>query len=958
MNKDVQTYLTPTCPDLLLNDHQLWLSTLSDEVTHYLMNLVQEDCKQLMRAAIGSQFIRHIIANKIAIIQHWMSDNVLFSQTLSPEYITQEITSQCAQCDDQQALDKTLRQLRQRFMTLIIIQDMTLATFEQTAENMSVMAEACLHVVADFYYRTMIKRYGVPIGHNSKEPQPLLVIGMGKLGGYELNVSSDIDLLFAYVENGQTEGGKKSVDNATFFNRCGQGIINSLNKITADGFVFRVDMRLRPYGQSGSLTSSFSALEKYYLTQGREWERFAMVKARVVAATVFEQKQAIISNATEKLYELLQAFSYRQYIDFSIIESLRHLKELINHEVRRRDLIHDIKLGEGGIREIEFIVQTIQLIRGGREVELRTRNLLFTLDSLAMSEHIEPNDAITLKKAYIFLRNLEHVLQGYNDEQTQVMPTDTLAITRISWILGYSNSTDFTEQYHRYRQSVHKLFNDMIAKSEPVKAPDKKSQTLWKDSEQDITTTSLNGQNNSGDEYLRRHYLYQFRRRHVVASLNDVAKEQLDQVMPLLLSEVESPELLERLLNWVAAIAGRSIYLSLLLENQNIIQLLVTLFDASVWVSEQLTQSPSLLDELLNEEQLLLLPSKAKLKDELRQQLLRVDEHDLESQMETLRYFKLAHSLKAAASEITGQRDLMKTSDYLTYLAEVILDEVLTIAWFELAKRYGEPLGEFIMVGYGKLGGIEMSYSSDLDLVFIYEVAEGTMTQGERSIDSHKFYTRLGQKVIHLLTTRMSSGELYDVDMRLRPSGSSGLLVTTLNAFIRYQEKEAWIWEHQALVRARTVAGSQPLAEKFINLRTSILQKKRELSVLSQEVKSMREKMRKHLDKSDQTTNFDLKHGIGGIVDIEFMVQYAVLAWAHKAPSLTMYTDNIRILECLSAVEQISEDDKQFLISAYQSYRAKAHKLALYQHTAVVKLELFAQERARVLSIWTSLLSE
>ncbi len=909
---------------------------------------------QFFRAVVGSEYFSQTLLKNADDALDWLV--AVANQSLSSAMLMDDIRQQCAGVQNSDELDRALRMSRKKYMLAIIFLDLNRITdCVQTTALVSTLASTCLQVALDFHYSQMTSRFGVPMGRESGQAQPMLIIGMGKLGGGELNLSSDIDLLFAYPESGETQGAKKSIDNQTFFNRCGQAVINSLNTITADGFVFRVDMRLRPYGQSGALTSSFAALAVYYQTQGREWERFAMVKARVVASVVAGERESIIEQSIEELDELLQAFTYRKYIDFSVIESLRNLKDLINQEVRRRALDDDVKLGAGGIREIEFIVQTFQLIRAGRQHTLRERSLLAAMQRLRDLNYIDAEDGAMLKAAYLFLRNLEHLLQAWRDEQTQQMPTDSLAIARLAWLMGCSSSEEFKSAFEQHRRSVHQAFLDVVA--DPDHEKQTEWQVLWKTS-QKSQVTWLQSEEPEVDEPPEVFCLLQdFREQRSIQLLGANARANLDIVLPVILSQVESNEVLKRLLDWLAAIAGRSVYLTLLVENPEIIASLVNLFGSSSWVAEQLTQSPSLLDELLNEESLYRIPSKDWLATELRQQLLRIPEDDLEVQMDALRYFKQSHSLKVAASDLSGKRELMKTSDYLTYLAEVILTEVLALAMTEMSRQYGQPEGDFIMVGYGKLGGIEMSYSSDLDLVFIYQADPQATTPGPKSIDYHTFYTRLGQKIIHLLTTRMNSGQLYEVDMRLRPSGSSGLLVSTMAAFERYQKENAWVWEHQALVRARVVSGAPQLAEQFAQLRQRVLASERDQNLVREEVLKMRDKMREHLLKPGNLSKFDLKQGVGGIVDIEFMVQYAVLAWAHQVPELAKYTDNIRILDALQAEQRIGADSAQFLIDTYQTYRMAAHRLALQQQPAMIDADCYIEERQRVQAIWQSIFS-
>ncbi|ODS24599.1 bifunctional glutamine synthetase adenylyltransferase/deadenyltransferase [Candidatus Endobugula sertula] len=839
----------------------------------------------------------------------------------------------------------------------------------------------------------------MPRGASSKAPQQLLVLGMGKLGGGELNVSSDIDLIFVFSESGETDSDTASIDNQLFFTRLGKRLIKSLNDVTVDGFVFRVDMRLRPYGQSGALVSSFAALENYYMTQGREWERFAAIKARVVACSTLpdiQQSLMLQRKAYEELDQILLPFTYRKYIDYSVVEALRRLKAMIVQEVRRKGMQSNVKLGTGGIRELEFIVQAFQLIRGGRDVQLQQRHWLAVLKPLCVDQTLDEDVVQQLRNSYLFLRKTEHAIQAYQDQQTQQLPIDERLQNVLSWVMGFDNWQSFLSELDRYRNNVSQQFQWVVADPKDKLAKQAISEEwvdLWMERiDKPEQLLAFSGYSNA-DAVLEQ--LNGFRQCWGVKQLSSASREALDQFIPHLLSAAatmdESDVSLLRLLGWLEKIVSRSSYLTFLLENPGVVHQLLVLFQGSVLIVELLTQMPSLLDELLNMESLYTLPNQQELQDDLRQRLLRIDENDLESHMEVLRYFKLVHVLRVAASELSGALPLMKVSDYLTWIAETVLAEVVNLAWQLLVSKHGVPseqlLGEednncsvngvcttapgFIVVGYGKLGGIELSYNSDLDLVFIYQADAQGFTTGEKPIDNQTFYTRLGQKIIHILNTRTLSGPLYEVDMRLRPSGNSGLLVSSMAAFLRYQEGDAWTWEHQALVRARPIVGDMALLETFHQMRRRILETQRALPELRTSVIEMRQKMRDHLGSSNKNQQknhlnqgkkalFHLKQDTGGIVDIEFMVQYAVLAWSHEWHSLSQYTDNIRILECLDEVGIIDTEQTRALINVYQRYRQIGHLLALQKQSSLIEEDQFshyplASMRQQVQLLWQQL---
>uniref|UniRef100_UPI003563EF44 bifunctional [glutamate--ammonia ligase]-adenylyl-L-tyrosine phosphorylase/[glutamate--ammonia-ligase] adenylyltransferase n=1 Tax=Spongiibacter sp. TaxID=2024860 RepID=UPI003563EF44 len=860
-------------------------------------------------------------------------------------------------------LAAVLRQFRYRHWLRIVWRDLNrLADMPATAAELSALADVCVQQALALLHRQLCAEWGQPQSPEGVAQQ-LTVIAMGKLGAGELNLSSDIDLMFSYPEAGKTVGGPRSVDNQEFFIRLGQRLIKALDARTADGFVFRVDMRLRPYGQSGPLVVSFDAMEEYYQDQGRDWERYALIKARCIAGD---------EAANAELMSRLRPFVYRRYLDFSAIDSLRDMKALIQREVARRSLQHNIKLGAGGIREIEFIAQCFQLIRGGHEPSLQQRPLRSILDELRDMELLPTAVVAELQAANIFLRNTEHAIQAWRDEQSQQLPDAPAPQAALALSMGFDNWQAFSAALAEHRQRVDEHFGNVIAAPEEEGRGDRAAiqhwQALLADGDGERLSEKLVSSGFSDAEEVSRRLLALLGSANVLR-MQGSARERLDDFLPLLLEQVQQAEdsgrAFLRLIPLIESVLRRTAYLVLLMENPAALRQLVRLCDASPWVSRQLAAHPVLLDELLDANSLYSVPDKDGLRSELRQRLLRIAEDDLEAQMEALRYFRLAHVLKVAASEITGSLPLMKVSDYLTFIAEVVMEAVVDIAWHNLVEKHGSPCGEdprrhFVVLGYGKMGGIELGYSSDLDLVFLHDVPAGRSTDGERPLDGNMFYTRLGQRIIHILTTHTRLGQLYEVDMRLRPSGNSGLLVSSFSAFRDYQRGQAWTWEHQALVRARVVAGDEVLAEKFAELRADVLATPREAAKLGSDVRDMREKMRKHLLPAGGEKNgeFDLKQGLGGIVDIEFMVQYAVLAWSHKHPPLHYHTDNIRILESLQQQGLIPEADTQALIEAYIAFRSQSHRASLQEQQGRLSGDSLVAERDAVRRIWQQLLGE
>ncbi|MDP2504724.1 bifunctional [glutamate--ammonia ligase]-adenylyl-L-tyrosine phosphorylase/[glutamate--ammonia-ligase] adenylyltransferase [Oceanobacter sp. 3_MG-2023] len=842
-----------------------------------------------------------------------------------------------------------LRILRRRVMVQTIWRDLLrLADTLTTTRTVSDLADEVICQSIRYFEQQLQQRYGVPMGKASGQPQSLLVLGMGKLGAYELNLSSDIDLIFSYPESGQTNG-KKSISNQEYFVKLGQKLIGALDKHTIDGFVFRTDMRLRPYGQSGPLVMNFDSLEEYYQNQGRDWERYAMVKARILTGED--------TPAAQELLAILRPFTYRVYIDYSAFESLRSMKAMINAEVRRRRLDDNVKLGPGGIREVEFIVQAFQLIRGGQEKQLQQRALVPLLNILIDDGYLPADAAHELRDAYLYLRDVEHALQALNDEQTQQLPTEAEAQDRIALALDCDHWDAVVQQLSLHRSHVKHHFANIVCNDDDEQ-PNDSNDHIWVDVwHGDLADEAHTHLSHHCPVMLTTEFsqcLANFRHSRAVSSMQAIGHDRLETLMPQLLYDLsQCPEplnTLQRLIPLLEAVLRRTAYLVLLKENPQARTQLVQLCGASEWVAHYITQMPLLLDELLNPATLYHRPQRHELQEELQLRLLRIDQDDLEQQMEALRQFVHAHKLRAAAGEVMNALPLMHISDYLTWIAEVVLDNVMQLAWQQMTNKYGYPANrqgdavtkpEFIIVGYGKVGGLEMSYSSDLDLVFLHNSWNMGSTQaspaaGQRSIDNNVFYTRMGQRMIHILTTQTRSGDLYEVDMRLRPSGNSGMIVASLKAFEEYQAHHAWTWEHQALVRARVLCGNPELAAAYNQIRRQTLTQPRPLPTLKEEVRSMRKKMRENLGMAEKSADkFHLKQDAGGIVDIEFLVQYGVLAWSHQYPDLLAVTDNMRLLDSFETVGLLDSQDRQTLQETYLTYRAETHRRAL-QNTNLI----------------------
>ncbi len=858
---------------------------------------------------------------------------------------------------DEAALGGALRRLRRREMVRIAWRDLAgWADLDEVLAELTALAEGCLEAALGRLEAWQREAWGVPRGPDG-EAQSLVVLGMGKLGAGELNFSSDIDLIFAYPEEGETDQGRS---NAEFFTRLGQRLVSLLSELTGEGFVFRVDLRLRPYGDGGPVAASFDALEEYYQAQGREWERYAMIKARPVAGD---------REAGARLMELLRPFVYRRYLDFGAYASLREMKAMIAQQVERKGLAENIKLGAGGIREIEFIGQAFQLVRGGREPELRARGIVTVLERLGARGCLPGYVVEQLIDAYRFLRRVENRLQARADRQTHALPAEAHERLGLAYAMGFEEWTAFDKVCTRHRQRVRNHFEQVVSapqteeEDEGRGGPDLAG--VWLGALADEAAAAALEEAGFDDPAEALRLVRALRDAHAYRALSARGRERLDRLMPMVLGAVAGAErpsgTLLRVTGLIEAIARRTTYIDLLAENPMALSQLVKLCAASPWIAGFLRQHPLLLDELLDPLTLYAPLRRESLERELGELLDGVGADDLEEQMEALRQFKQANTLRVAAADIANAIPLMEVSDHLTEIAEVVLERVLALAGAHLAARHGWPECEdagtrvdagFAVVGYGKLGGIELGYGSDLDLVFIYDCpGEERPGDGPKPLDHGVFFARLAQRVIHMLTARTPSGILYEVDPRLRPSGSAGLLVSTLEAFAEYQREEAWTWEHQALVRARVVAGDAALAERFAAVRCEVLTRERDPERLREEVREMRERMRRELGGRGKG-GFDLKQDPGGITDIEFVVQYGALAWAHDHPELIRYTDNIRLLEGLAQAGLLPEPDVKLLADAYRAYRKRRHRLTLEERPGRVRDEEFAELREGVRRVW------
>ncbi len=849
------------------------------------------------------------------------------------------------------------RRFRRREMVRIAWRDLVgWSDLSETISDLSAFADACIDQALGVLYTWQCAGDGIPFGTDGQR-QRLVVIGMGKLGGRELNFSSDVDLIFAYPEAGQTKGGAKASSNDEFFLRLCQRLIKVLGKATDEGFVFRVDTRLRPHGENGPLVLSFDAMEQYYQEQGREWERYAWIKARVVAGDII---------AGSHLLKRLKPFVYRRYLDFGSFESLRDMKDKISLEVQRKRLKNNIKLGPGGIREIEFFGQMFQLIRGGVVPSLQECSIMKVLETLAREGFIKQKVCDELCDAYIFLRTLENRLQEFSDQQTHLLPSDPIDQARLALSMDFEDPNAFVSQLNAYRVKVHNHFTMLLDTKDSVdenKDELKALQGIWKGLlEENVAEKHLSaiGFRKPGAVLsLLRHLREDMMKRMPSRE----GRQRLDKLIPLLLKTVGNSDNVmatwTRVIELVKAIDGRASYLALLVENPHSLTHLVKLCDASSFIASFLARHPVLLDELLDPRTLYDPPERDELEKELRRRMDRLRD-DFEYQMDELRVFKQENIFRVAAADVTKALPLMRVSDHLSDLAEIIITKVLELAWNHLIEKHGKPTcllngrrieQGFAVVAYGKLGGLEFGYSSDLDMVFLHSGTEGYTQSKKYPIDNRQFFARLGQRVIHILSAHTHAGTLYETDMRLRPSGSSGILVSHIDSFHDYQINTAWTWEHQALIRARAVGGDPFLMQRFEQIRKAVIGRPRNEARLQKDVAEMRERMRKELLISEPGM-FDLKQGTGGIVDIEFLVQYLVLLKSHENFELLKWTDNVRLIQSLLETGVFDEYTAHLLKHAYLIYRATTHKLSLQEKPAKVPEAKLKRLRNRVEKIW------
>jgi glutamate-ammonia-ligase adenylyltransferase len=859
-------------------------------------------------------------------------------------------------------LGRAMRRLRNLLICAIIQRDLEgSADLDEVVTAMSRFADFAVQSHLAELMAEMTATHGMPIGAESGRPQQMMVLAMGKHGGFELNVSSDIDLIFVYPEDGDTQAspGQRGLSNHEFFVRLGRKLIAALSEVTEDGFTFRVDMALRPNGKSGPLVASLNMVEDYLIVQGREWERYAWVKARAVTGDAVD---------IAALDAIVRPFVFRRYLDFGVIDAIRTMHAQIRAEVNRQERLHpersdNVKLGRGGIREIEFLAQVFQLIRGGRDPALRERSTRKTLRLLAERELLPPETVEKLLDAYTFLRNLEHRLQYLEDAQTHTLPASTEDRLMVARMMGLSDEAELLARLDAQRAYVAAQFDAIFADkggAEPVDPGASVGASMGDPDNIEAIAQQLAGLGFDKPieaagrlvatwQAPRLQTLPEASRNRLVALVN--------AALPQIAATVKESRLgshaatLGRLLDFFEAIARRSAYLSLLTEYPHTLERVIRMINASGWAATFLTQHPILLDELLDDRgnaAANFAEDLAALRASLAGQLDAAT-GDTERQLDILREAHHAQLFRLLALDLAGELSVERLADHLSALADLIVLETVQRAWRTIASRHCE-VPRFAVIAYGKLGGKELGYVSDLDVIFLFDDDDDLAPSN---------YAKLAQRFITWMTTHTPAGILFDIDTALRPDGASGMLVSSVGAFERYQQSSAWIWEHQALTRARFCAGDVAIGARFEAIREAVLRQDRfsdnpgRAEELRDEVVKMRKRMRDAHPSHDGL--FDLKHDAGGMIDIEFIVQYLVLRHAAHYPQLTANAGNIALLRMCGALGLIDMDLAEGAAGAYRMLRRLQHQVRLQgQENARVEPALVASHAEVVVRLWNA----
>lgn len=863
-------------------------------------------------------------------------------------------------------LQKQLRRIRVTEFARIAWRDLQdYASVQQTLAELSFFAEACSEEVLQWCFAWQKSK----VRENSSVenlPQNIVIFALGKLGGRELNFSSDIDIVFSYSEEGELLE-EHDGQIAELYLKVAQLFIKVLSEQTQDGFVFRVDTRLRPFGNSGALIPSFQSIDQYFQSHGRDWERYAWMKARVVAGNRKAGEQFLID---------VTPFIYRRYLDYGAIQSLREMKSLIDVKASQDAAKENLKIGIGGIREIEFIAQMFQLIYGGKDTALRTGSTIKALQQLLSQGLISEKWCDDLTVAYLFLRKAENGLQLREDQQVHTLPVGKQQQLHYANLLGMHDWQTFYAEYEKHAGIVNAVYQSLLHAENLVERQEDKLdefENLWKQIDEREYGLKILKQYFVNDAEHIYEQLYKFSQSSLVQKLIPIGRSRLDKFVPMFLQQLfqfDDPVVVfNRFLRVLKNIVQRSTYISLLLENKNKLATLFILMQNSPWISQYIATHPLLLDEVLSIDHSNDPPGMDDMQEQLMASLTNLDD-GLEEYMEGLREFKHSQLIQIAAADIAQDYPIMKVSDHLSWLAEVCLNSAVQHAYIELVEKYGKPscvsngqsyVPDILIVEYGKLGGLELGYGSDLDIVFLHNsIGDHCETSGgegdvPKKIHNDIFFTRLVQKVIHILSTVTAGGKVFDTDLRLRPHGASGPIITTVNAYEHYLLNDAWLWEHQALVRARAITKSVMLNDEFARIRHKVLCQLRNLEEVRSSIRDMRNKM---LD-SNQTKSakgFNIKKDMGGLIDIEFIVQFLVLSNASKYPKICEHTDNIRVLDACAEVGVLQRTAVNELKEIYLKYRKYLHQLSLRLLPETVDASLFTNERSAVQKYWASLL--
>lgn len=926
-----------------------------DQLQDLLSQRVPDDTtavkESFQRLALGSNYAIAQLIRQPELIDSLIDVNAVEQESQTLNDFHEEIT-------DLDQIKKWLRHFRHRKLVEIIYQDICRQLpVEQTLLRLSELADLLIQQALLKAERVLSAKHGQPLDAQGV-PMQLNIIGMGKLGGNELNFSSDIDLICCYSEDGELSGSGR-LSHAEYFTQLVKLFKQLLHEPTEDGFVYRVDLRLRPWGDAGPLALSHNAFEHYYQLHGREWEQYAMVKARIICGSASDCKH---------LGSIIQPFVYRRYHDYRVFDGLFQLKLKIDQQARQRGIHSNIKIGRGGIREIEFFVQAFQILKGGRNHSLQTTSLFQAIRSLSEQRIIDQQTLDQMRESYCFLRQLENRIQMFNDQQTHVIPSKQNLRDRLSLLMGYTQWCELEAELLQHQSRVNGIFSGLF--EQPQNNPQQSKVKLQLDQlseQQHLQALEELGFNPPDSDSIHQR-LQTFYRSRALLYMSEKAKGRFHVFFPELLKRIAQHhrpmELLERLLALLSSIAGRSVYFELLYQNIPLLDKLVKQFERSDWIANEVTQHPILIESLLYPGRLAERFDMAQLQTALSVQLNNI-EGDIELELDILRQFKRQQTIVIATAEIAGEITTDQVSQYLSELAEVLLQAVYRLARDELTALHGSPECQLdgatmqpglSIIAYGKLGGYELHYRSDLDIIFLHN-SEGGMqqTNGPKSIDNATFFARLAQKIISRISLLTAAGKLYEIDTRLRPDGASGMLVSALGSYQRYQQEKAWIWEHQALIRARFIAGDEALQAPFDNIRRQILQRPRSVADVSAAVGQMRDRIYQ-ANKPTEGEFIHIKHSRGCLLDIEFLVQFWVLIHANKFASLTESTDNIGLLSELHHLELITDDELR-LRDIYQTYHQWLHARVLQNQPAEIASSLLYEEIQYVSACWNRIFS-